>query len=63
MHLQRLEGNNSQLSLLQRLFLLAAWHSLQAASALAPQRRFTIHNSGLKVKKLMANGQWLMANR
>ena len=31
--------HNSQLTLLRRLFLLAARHSLQAASALAPQRR------------------------
>ena len=39
----------SQLIPLWGLFLLAARHSLQAASALAPQRRFTIINCQLSI--------------
>ena len=35
---------NPQLTLLCRLFLLAARQSVQAPSALAPQRRFSILN-------------------
>ena len=48
MHKKMSEKNlapNFALTLLRRLFLLAARHSVLAPSALAPQRRFCILNS------------------
>ena len=38
-----------QLTLLRRLFFLAARHSEQAPSALAPQRQFSVFRSPLSV--------------
>jgi len=44
---------NPQLTLLCRLFLLAARQSVQAPSALAPQRRFSILNCQLSYYSLL----------